>query len=357
MLSPPGYAPPPIVGDSLTVGDINSTRFWGILTTTPDKSHQSLFKINHMSPPGCMTQWPNLTKNEANTACTQPYQQIVDWTIQHHKTIGTDSIKYIWKHTAEMAHTDPYWYLYLIDPLCLPPNACLFTYDTVSMYTNINTTQCLTRLTSYLDDPTTSETYPHLSPKQTQQAPNPTNKSSIAPFNITKQLAQTELNKSESTQQRWRTQTLIDIYTSLTLYASHQMPVLSSHMTQSQCIPTSTPPNVSLASLPISMTLPPLRLTHTSPRLPSLKPFTSLWKTTEWNLETIQHSNRATQQHTLPPEELFTLWLLLQTYGMTPWFLLGRATQHHTQPPEELITLWLLSDISISQLLVIPYLL
>ena len=184
-------------------------------------------------------------------------------------------------------------------------------------------------------------------------------------FNITKQLAQTQLSTSESTQQRWRTQTLIDIYTSLTLYASHQMPV-SSPMTQSQCIPTSTPPNVSLASLPISMTLPPLRLTHTSSRLtPLIETLHIIMKNDRMEFgdlfthqhNRIQHSNRATEQHTLPPEELFTLWLLLQTYGITPWFLWGRATQHHTLPPEELITLWLLSDSSISQLLVIPPLL
>ena len=157
-----------------------------------------------------------LTENDANTASAQLYQQIVDWTIQHHKTIGTDTIKYIRRHT-EMARADPYGYFYLLpklhkqpistrpvcsdcaslphavgkwvdrqlqplvraqatyfknslelkqllDPLRLPPNACLFTYDAISMYTNIDTTQCLTRLTSFLNDPTTSETYPHLSP-------------------------------------------------------------------------------------------------------------------------------------------------------------------------------------------------
>ena len=45
--------------------------------------------------------------------------------------------------------------------LTLPSNASLFTFDTVSMYTNIDTEECISRLESYLMDPTTQSTFPH----------------------------------------------------------------------------------------------------------------------------------------------------------------------------------------------------
>jgi hypothetical protein len=47
-----------------------------------------------------------------------------------------------------------------------PNNACLFTYNAVLMYTSIDTTQCINRLTSFLnDDPTTITQYLLIQPK------------------------------------------------------------------------------------------------------------------------------------------------------------------------------------------------
>ena len=52
----------------------------------------------------------------------------------------------------------------LLDPLRLPLNACIFTYNAISMYTNIDTQQCIQHLTDFLTNPTTARTFPHLSP-------------------------------------------------------------------------------------------------------------------------------------------------------------------------------------------------
>jgi hypothetical protein len=58
----------------------------------------------------------------------------------------------------------------LLTQLTLPSNACLFTYDAISMYTNINTEQCLHRLTTFLTDQQTITTFPHLTPEPLVEA-------------------------------------------------------------------------------------------------------------------------------------------------------------------------------------------
>jgi len=57
-----------------------------------------------------------------------------------------------------------------LDTLTLPPNARIFTYDAISMYTNINTEDCISRLSSFLLDPQTKITYPHLCPQALVEA-------------------------------------------------------------------------------------------------------------------------------------------------------------------------------------------
>lgn len=44
----------------------------------------------------------------------------------------------------------------------LPANACLSTYDAVSMYMNIDTQHCIHRLSEYPLKDTTSENFPHI---------------------------------------------------------------------------------------------------------------------------------------------------------------------------------------------------
>jgi hypothetical protein len=57
-----------------------------------------------------------------------------------------------------------------LDKMNLPPNATIFTYDTISMYTNIETEDCINRLSEYLLDPSTLATYPYLIPTATTEA-------------------------------------------------------------------------------------------------------------------------------------------------------------------------------------------
>jgi hypothetical protein len=168
------------------------------------------------------TTYTILNDNDAATAAQELYHTIFTWTLRHHNTIGADNTKYI-RRQIEIARKDPFGYFYLLAklhktpistrPVCsdcaslphsvgkwidrqlqpivqcqqtyfknsfelkrlltqltLPSNACLFTYDAISMYTNINTEQCLHRLTTFLTDQQTITTFPHLTPEPLVEA-------------------------------------------------------------------------------------------------------------------------------------------------------------------------------------------
>jgi len=163
------------------------------------------------------TTYTILPESQANADSDTLYKNIYHWTIKHRQSLGDDATRYIREH-VEKARADPFGYFYLLAklhktpistrPVCsdcaslphpvgkwvdrqlqpvvrdqatyfrdsfelkclldnldtLPPSACLFTYDAVSMYTNIDTEECLQRLQHFLKDPETSTKYPHLYP-------------------------------------------------------------------------------------------------------------------------------------------------------------------------------------------------
>ena len=164
------------------------------------------------------TTYSILSTEQAIDECNTLYKEISKWICTHRQSLDDDTTRYI-RERVKKARAEPIGYFYLLAklhktpistrPVCsdcaslphsigkwvdkqlqpivrqqrtyfqdsfalklllenletLPPNACLFTYDAVSMYTNINTEECLQRLESFLSNPATIEKYPHLSPR------------------------------------------------------------------------------------------------------------------------------------------------------------------------------------------------
>ena len=170
--------------------------------------------LTHLLDP---TTYTILSETQAYSDTADLRQQIFAWTQKHNRTLGTNVVNYI-RHHINSTLEDPFGYFYLLfklhktptssrpvcsdcaslphalgkwvdtqlqpivkqqatyfknsfalkqqlDTLTLPPNACIFTYDAISMYTNINTTDCINRLSNFILLPETQAKYPHLSPK------------------------------------------------------------------------------------------------------------------------------------------------------------------------------------------------
>ena len=149
-------------------------------------------------------------------------KDIFSWTLRHRKALTDDVVRYI-RHHLDLSSKDPFGYFYLtvklhktpvstrpvcsdcasvphalgkwldyqlqpivkdqatyfkdsfalkqeLDKMHLPPNACIFTYDAISMYTNIETEDCINRLSEYLLDPITLKAYPYLTPPAITEA-------------------------------------------------------------------------------------------------------------------------------------------------------------------------------------------
>ena len=58
----------------------------------------------------------------------------------------------------------------MLDRLKVPANASLFTYDAISMYTNIDTENCIGRLSEYLLKSDTQKRFPHYPAKALVEA-------------------------------------------------------------------------------------------------------------------------------------------------------------------------------------------
>ena len=163
------------------------------------------------------TTYTHISTKQAQTAAHDLYHKIFQWTRKYQPDLGDTTTMYI-QEKIKQSWDDPFGYFYLLAklhktpvstrPVCsdcaslphlvgkwvdkqlqpivktqhtyfknsfelkqlfedmdlLPANALLFTYDAVSMYTNINTQQCIERLKTFLTDNNTLEQFPHIKP-------------------------------------------------------------------------------------------------------------------------------------------------------------------------------------------------
>ena len=88
--------------------------------------------------------------------CASPPHTLGKWVYTQLQPIAQSQATYF---------KDSYSFKKLLDKISLPPNASIFTYIAVSMYTNISTDNCIERLTSFLLNPHRGTLYPHLLPQ------------------------------------------------------------------------------------------------------------------------------------------------------------------------------------------------
>ena len=157
-----------------------------------------------------------LTESQAEQDIDDLRKEIYAWTVRHRSSLPDDTVNFIREH-MDKSMADPLGYFYLTiklhklpiagRPVCsdcgslphalgryvdaelqpivqdqalyfknsaelktelegftLPANASLFTYDAVAMYPNINTTDCMARLTEYLSKEEISSKYGYSAP-------------------------------------------------------------------------------------------------------------------------------------------------------------------------------------------------
>ena len=157
-----------------------------------------------------------ISEEQAQAEAKDLRQAITDWAHEYHDCLTPDQAKYL-RVKLEDTKADPFGYFYLLyklhkspistrpvcsdcaslphalgqwvdemlqpivqaqhtyfkdsyslklelDKLLVPPNSSILSFDAVLMYTNIDTSDCITRLSTYLRDPSTTRRFTHYSP-------------------------------------------------------------------------------------------------------------------------------------------------------------------------------------------------